>query len=138
MSFSPGNAAIIKLDNSAGSLVDLTAYIASIDAIGQSRRMSDVTTFASTADEMYPTLPNAETYSMSGPWGTAIDSHMRGIVGGTASSTLEFYAAGTAAGKPKQSVEVYVTDFRYAADATGLLTYTASLQTTGALTYGTA
>lgn len=70
----------VKLDNSAGTLTDITAYVNNIGTVGTTFETQDVTAFSDGAKNVVIGQPTA-ALTLSGPFDTVIHSHMTGING---------------------------------------------------------
>jgi hypothetical protein len=62
---------------------------------------------------------------------------MVALLGLATSSTFEYHPAGTTAGLPKVSGECFVASYEVSSAVADLVTFSASLQITGAVTWGT-
>ena len=70
----------VKLDNSGGTLTDLTAYCNSVGTLGLTFDSQDVTAFSDEVKNVVVGQP-AGTITLGGPFDTAIVTHMAAIVG---------------------------------------------------------
>lgn len=132
-----GVSAVVKLDNNAGTLTAITAYINS----AQFKRMCDAletTIFGSSG--------NARTYiaglkncmaDLAGPWDPTIDEILNDAFATATTRTLEVSPQGTGSGAVKYTVEVICTDYPINLEVEALGELSASLQGTGAVTRGT-
>jgi len=70
----------VKVDNSGGTLTDISAYTNNVGTVGATYETQDVTAFSDGSKNVVigkPSLP----LTLSGPWDTVIHSHMTGICG---------------------------------------------------------
>lgn len=126
-----GKELVFKLDNGAGSLVELTAHVKSVD-MPRSIETSDETTAGNTAKVYIPGLTDAQL-SINGPFSPTIDAHMDGIVGKVCS--FEYSPEGTATGSPKYSGECIMTSYSPSAGVSGgAVQFAAQFQATGTIT----
>lgn len=127
---------MFKLDNDAGSLVDLTAYITSV-SMSDSFGVIDVTTMGKNWREKIRGIADA-SLSVEGVYdplpGTLIPK--AGTI--TSTTSFELYPQGTAAGKPKITGECYVESYDMPSGIDDAVMWSASLQTSGTITFGTA
>lgn len=137
MAFVAAKNSAFKLDNAAGSLVDISAYIDSIGGIANTTDMLDTTTFGAASKTFVGGLRNGDTISLSGKWDTPINTQISALLGATTSSTFEYSPAGTTAGLVKISGECFVASYEVSSSVADLVTFTVSLQVTGAVTFGT-
>jgi hypothetical protein len=118
-------------------LTDISAYIDSVGGIANTTDMAETTTFGATSKTFQGTLRNGDTISISGKWDSALNTQMVALLGLATSSTFEYHPAGTTAGLPKVSGECFVASYEVSSAVADLVTFSASLQITGAVTWGT-
>jgi hypothetical protein len=70
----------VKLDNSGGTLTDISAYVNSIGTVGLSYETQDVTAFSDGSKNIVIGQPSAPL-TIGGPFDTTIHSHLTGING---------------------------------------------------------
>ncbi len=78
----------VKLDNSGGTLTDITAYVNSVGSIGVTYDTQDVTAFSDGSKNIVigqPALP----LTIGGPFDTVIHSQMTGINGAATPLSLD-------------------------------------------------
>jgi len=137
MAFVAAKNTAFKLDNAAGTLTDISAYIDSVGGIANTTDMAETTTFGATSKTFQGTLRNGDTISLSGKWDSTLNTQMVALLGLATSSTFEYHPAGTTAGLPKVSGECFVASYEVSSAVADLVTFSASLQITGAVTWGT-
>ncbi len=137
MAFVAAKNTAFKLDNAAGTLTDISAYIDSVGGIANTTDMAETTTFGATSKTFQGTLRNGDTISISGKWDSALNTQLVALLGLATSSTFEYHPAGTTAGLPKVSGECFVASYEVSSAVADLVTFSASLQITGAVTWGT-
>lgn len=137
MPFVAARTSAFKLDNAAGSLTDISAYVDSIGGISNTTEMLETTTFGSTSKTFIGGLRNGDTITVSGKWDSTLNTQMTALLGLSTSSTFEYSPAGTAASTPKVSGECFVVSYEVSSSVSDLVTWTASLQISGAVTWGT-
>lgn len=137
MPFVAARASAFKLDNAAGSLTDISTYVDSVGGIANTTDMLETTTFGATSKTFIGGLRNGDTITVSGKWDTTLNTQLTGLLGLSTSSTFEYSPAGTAASTPKVSGECFVTSYEVSSSVADLVTWTASLQISGAVTWGT-
>lgn len=137
MPFVAARTSAFKLDNAAGSLTDISAYVDSVGGIANTTDMLETTTFGSTSKTFIGGLRNGDTITVSGKWDSTLNTQMTALLGLSTSSTFEYSPAGTAASTPKVSGECFVTSYEVSSSVADLVTWTASLQISGAVTWGT-
>jgi hypothetical protein len=137
MAFVAAKNTAFKLDNAAGTLTDISTYIDSVGGIANTTDMAETTTFGATSKTFQGTLRNGDTISISGKWDSALNTQLVALLGLATSSTFEYHPAGTTAGLPKVSGECFVASYEVSSAVADLVTFSASLQITGAVTWGT-
>ena len=143
MAFTPGYKAFWQMDNAALSLQNLSTY-ADDFSLPISTEMLEVTTFsaAGTSSKRFiPGLTGGDTISVSGPTDTTLYSHITACIGSQSavgsSFSVVYGPAGSVAGAPKQTCEVFVASFELSTGVAGRGEYSASLQVDGAVTNST-
>lgn len=137
MAFVAAKNSAFKLDNAAGSLVDISTYIDSIGGIANTTDMLDTTTFGAASKTFAGGLRNGDTISLSGKWDSTLNTQLSALLGLATSSTFEYSPAGTTGGLVKISGECFVASYEVASSVADLVTFSVSLQITGAVTFGT-
>ena len=135
MSFIAGKSGVFKLDNSGGTLVDLSSYINSVD-FPQDAQLLETTTLGATAKTYILGFKNA-TIAIKGHWdggGSAIDAHLAAVLGQAATVTFEYGPEGSASGKVKYTGEAIVTKYSNSTPVDGVVDWSADLQVSGAVT----
>jgi hypothetical protein len=134
VSQSHGSAAVVKLDDSAGSITDISAYIDS----GEMQRMRDkaeTTTLGLAAKTFIQGLLDA-TFSVKGKFEVAIDAILYDALVCAAGTykTLEYFPQGNSTGKVKYSFECFCTSYPVPFDVNSELSMSATFQCTGNVT----
>ena len=137
MAFVAARSSSFKLDNAAGSLTDISAYVDSVSGIANTTDMAETTTFGSTSKTFQGTLRNGDTISVSGKWDATLNTQITALLGLSTSSTFDYSPAGTAASTPKVTGECFVSSYEVSSSVADLVTFSLSLQITGAVTWGT-
>lgn len=132
-----GKNSVFKLDNSSGTLTDLSSYITDISGINNTTAMIDSTTLGDSSLENFPGLRNGDAITISGNWETALNSHFTAILSNGSTRTWEYSPAGTTAGTPKVSGECYVESYVVTSAVADIVKFTATLRQTGDVTWGT-
>lgn len=140
MAFAHGKGAAFQLDNSAGSLVDLSTYLDEV-SFPRTIETGETTTFQSTSKTYVVGLRDA-TVSLSGKYDPTADAHFSGVdsalaAGSIDSVSFEYGPAGSASGAVKYSGEALLTSYEVSAPVADVITFSAELQVTGDVTRGT-
>jgi hypothetical protein len=137
MPFVAARSSSFKLDNAAGTLTDISAYVDSVSGIANTTDMAETTTFGSTSKTFQGTLRNGDTISVSGKWDSTLNTQITALLGLSTSSTFDYSPAGTTASLPKVTGECFVSSYEVSSSVADLVTFSLSLQITGAVTWGT-
>ena len=140
MAFVHGKNAYIRLDNSSGTLTDLSSITNEV-SYSQSIDTADTSTYGTNA-KTYITGQNDATVSLTGLFdatsATVIEGTINALIAGTiASATLEFGPEGSASGDKKYTMEVIVTSYEIGAPVSDVVSLSVEFQRTGATTVGT-
>lgn len=142
MAFSHGKGAAFRLDNSAGSLTDISTYL---DEVGfpQSVETGETTTFQSAGGaKTYVVGLRDATVSLSGKFDPTVDALIAADIanlsaGSISSVSFEYGPAGSAASAVKYTGEALITSYEVSAPVGDVVTFSCELQVTGAVTRGT-
>lgn len=135
MAFVHGKSAAFKLDDSGGTLRDLSAYLMEV-SFPETIETADVTAFGSASKSYIVGLKDA-TISLTGKWDSVFDGYIAGVLGQTASLSFEYGPAGTTGGNVKYSGECYVTSYNIGSPVGDAVSASVELQVTGNVTRGT-
>lgn len=130
MAFVHGKTAFFQIDNSGGSLQDISAYCDNVD-FPLTADTAEVTTFGDSSKEYIAGLKDA-TISISGSWDATADAILAGIVG--VAGTFEYGPAGNTGGNVKFTGEAICTSYNVSAPVGDKVSFSAEFQCTGAVT----
>ncbi len=141
MATTHGQIGTFSLEDSAASTLRLIGVNVTSTTLNRSNDTHDTTTYGQTAHTFVAGLTNA-TIALSGYWdatatvgsATVLDS-LIGLLSVTVG--WEHGPAGSATGKVKYSGEAVLQDLAYTTPVADLVSFTATLQVTGAITKGT-
>lgn len=137
MAFQAAKDSALKLDDSGGTLRDISAYVTNVD-FPQEAAPLESTVFGKAARTRIAGLKDASV-SIQGNWDSTVttgpDAILSGIVGKIGS--FEFGPEGSTTGKVKYSGEALCTSYRVSAPVDGIVSFTAELLLDGAVTRGT-
>ena len=137
MAFVHGKSAVFKVDDSGGTLRDLSTYL---DDIGFPRDIetAETTTFgvAGSAKTYIVGLSDA-TISISGKFDETADGYLAGVVGFATPLDFEYGPAGSTGGLVKYSGTCIMTSYEVSASVGDVVTASADFQVTGQITRGT-
>lgn len=141
MAFVHGKSSLFKVDNSGGSLVDLSAFCEDV-SLSRDIETAEVTTFGDSAKEYITGLTDA-TISISGKFdangASSVDSVLSGILGQAATVTYNYRpnSAAISATNPEYQGEAILTSYEVAGSVGDAVTFSAELQCSGAITRAT-
>lgn len=132
MAFVHGKSAVFKLDDSGGTLRDLSSYLEDI-SFPRSIDTAETSTFGSSAKSYIVGLTDA-TISLSGKFDATADGYLAGVVGQAATLSFEYGPAGSTGGNVKYTGECILTSYEVGATVGDAVTASVELQVTGAIT----
>lgn len=136
MPFTHGKDAIVKLDNAAGTLTDISTYVDSI-TFNPVADIAETSTFGTTSKQYVLGLRDC-TFTLDGPYDPVIVAIINSALGSATSKSLEFFPQGVTGGLDKWTAECFATSISFSNDMGGAARYSASFQVTGAVTLGVA
>ena len=135
MAFTHGKDSVFKLDNSGGSLTDISTYVNNVD-FPETADVSDTTTLGADNKTYIAGLKDA-TISLSGLWDSTADAIFGAVVGQSATLSFEYSPEGTTGGNVKYTGEAILTSYAISSPVGDAVGYSADLQVSGAITRGT-
>lgn len=135
MPFVHGKSTDFRIDNSGGTLTDISAYCDSVD-FPQTIETAETTTFGDSNKDYIVGLKDA-TISFSGKWDATLDGILAPIAGQTASVSFQYGPAGSTATNVKYTGECFLTSYQITGAVGDVVTFSAEAQVTGAVTRGT-
>ena len=129
-----GKSVDFALDDTSGSSRNISDTLNSVD-FPEVTETADTTAFGSSSRSFIVGLESA-TISISGLWDSTVDGYMKG---GTepASRSFIYGPAGSTGGNVKYTGEAIMTNYSISSPVGDVVTYSADLQVTGAVTRGT-
>ena len=134
MAFAHGKAAVFKLDDSGGSLRDLSSYLNDV-SMPRGIETAETTTFGvSGSAKTYITGLTDATISISGLFDATADGYLAGVVGQAATLSFEYGPAGDTGGFVKYTGECILTSYDVSTSVGDSVQASADLQVTAAIT----
>lgn len=128
----------VQVDNSGGTLVNLTAYVKTIGGFAPESETADTTTFGDSWREHQAHLKSGGELTLEGDYDDTATSGPDAILNAIGDTrTVQIGWGGSGTGKPKTSFEAIVKKYERGANIGGLQTFTCTLLVTGAVTEGT-
>ena len=135
MAFTHGKDSVFKLDNSSGSLTDISSYVNSVD-FPETADVAETTVLGDDNKTYIVGLKDA-TLSLAGLWDSTIDGILGAVIGQAATLSFEYSPEGTASGKVKYSGECILTSYAQSSPVGDVVGYSADFQVSAAVTRGT-
>ena len=135
MAFVHGSDSVFKLDNSGGSLTDISSYVNNVD-FPQTADVAETTTLGASNKSYIVGLKDA-TISLSGLWDATADAIFGAVVGQSATLSFEYSPEGTGSGAVKYTGEAIMNNYAKSSPVGDVVGYSADLQVTGAVTRAT-
>jgi hypothetical protein len=133
--FRHGKSTVFKVDNSGGSLTDISNTLTDV-SFPQSVDTAETSTFGSSAKSYVVGLTDS-TLSISGNFDATVDAHLAAVLGQAASLSFEYGPEGSTAGYVKYTGEALMTSYEKSGAIGDVVSYSAEFQVTGAITRGT-
>jgi len=133
--FRHGKSAVFKVDNSGGTLTDISNTLNSV-SFPRDAEVLETTSFGSSDRSYIVGFKNA-TISVEGSFDATVDAHLAGILGQDASVSFEYGPEGSTSTYTKYTGECILTAYETAAGVGDIVTFSAEFQITGAVTRGT-
>jgi hypothetical protein len=133
--FTHGKATVFKVDNSGGSLTDISDVLTDV-SFPQTIETAETTSFGSSAKSYIVGLSDA-TISISGNFDATVDAHLSGVLGQAASLSFEYGPEGSTSPDAKYTGECLMTSYEKSGAVGDVVTFSAEFQVTGVVTRGT-
>ena len=135
MAFVHGSDSVFKLDNSGGSLTDISTYVNNVD-FPETADVAETSTLGASNKTYIVGLKDA-TISLGGLFDATVDAILGAVVGQRATLSFEYSPEGTASGKVKYTGECILTSYTLSSPVGDVVGFSADLQVSGAVTRGT-
>jgi hypothetical protein len=137
MAFTHGKDAVFWLDNSAGTLTNISAYVTGVSGLPGSGEVGETTVFGKAAKTFIAGLKDA-SFSVEGHFDSAANASdvvIQAAIGNQRS--FEFGPEGGTTGKIKYSGEAFCTSYDIGAAVDGVVPFSAEFQVSDTVTRGT-
>lgn len=135
MAFTHGKDSVFKLDNSGGSLTDISAYVNNVD-FPETVDVAETTVLGKDNKTYIVGLKDA-TISLSGLWDSTADAIFGAVLGQSATLSFEYSPEGTGSGAVKYTGETILTNYAISSPVGDVVAYSADLQVSDSITRGT-
>lgn len=133
-SFRHGKSAVFKVDDSGGSLRDLSDACNSV-SFPRDAEVLETTSFGS-SDRTYIVGFKNGTISIEGSFDATYDGYLAGILGQEATVSFEYGPEGSTSGYTKYTGECILTSYETSAGVGDVVAFSAEFQISGAVTRG--
>lgn len=134
MAFGHGKSAVFKLDDSGGTLRDLSSYLNDV-SLSRSIESAETTTFGVTGSaKTYIVGLSDGTFSISGLFDATADGYLAGVLGQAATLSFEYGPLGSTASMIKYTGECIMTSYDVSASVGDAVQASADFQVTAAIT----
>lgn len=134
MAFKHGSKAVVKIDNSSGTPVDLSTYINKF-SMPREVDTAEVSTFGKTSKVKIAGLKDGKA-TAEGPWDATLEAHMQGILG-FETATIDYNPEGTTTGTRNIKCESILVSYEPSSDIGDAASWKAEFELTGDATIGT-
>ena len=135
MAFVHGKDSVFKLDNSGGSLTDISSYVNNVD-FPETADVAETSVLGASNKTYIVGLKDA-TIGLTGFFDATADAIFGAVIGQSATLSFEYSPEGTASGKIKYTGECILTNYALSSPVGDVVAYSADLQVSGAVTRGT-
>ncbi len=132
MAFSHGKDTVFKIDNSGGSLQDISTYLLSV-GFPQEIDMAETSTFGTGAKTYVAGMTDA-TISIEGRYDPTVDNILNALKGLAATQTFEYGPQGGTGGAVKYTGECRMTSYEVSGDVGDMTGFSAEFQVSGSIT----
>ncbi len=132
--FRHGKSAVFKIDDSGGTLRDISDACNSI-SFPREAEVLETTSFGS-SDRTYIVGFKNATVSVEGSFDATYDGYLAGILGQSATVSFEYGPEGSTATFTKYTGECIMTSYETSAGVGDVVNFSASFQISGAVTRG--
>jgi len=116
---------------------DISAYVDTVGGVDNATDMLETTTFGASSKTYIGGLRNGSKITISGKYDSSLHTVVSALLGSASSSAWVYGPAGTTTGNVKFSGSAFVESYEINAQVANVLTFSVSLQVTGAVTVGT-
>jgi len=132
--FRHGKAAVFKIDDSGGTLRDISNTLNSV-SFPREAEVLETTSFGS-SDRSYVVGFKNQTISIEGSFDATVDGYLAGVLGAADSLSFEYGPEGSTSTYTKYSGECFLTSYETSAGVGDIVSFSAEFQITGAVTRG--
>jgi len=135
MAFVHGKDSVFKVDNSGGTLTDISSYVNSVD-FPETADVAETTTLGDGSKTYIVGLKDS-TLSVAGLWDSTLDGILGAVIGQSATLSFEYSPEGTGSGAIKYTGECILTSYAQNSPVGDVVSYSADFQVSGDVTRAT-
>lgn len=135
MSGQAANSTNFEVDNSSGTLTDISAYCTEV-SFPQEKGLEDSATFGDSFRESTITLKGG-SFSVSGLWDATLDAVLGADPAAGATRSFQYGPVGDTSGNVKYTGECHLENYEVSGSVDGLVSFTATFRASGTITRGT-
>jgi len=135
MAFVHGKDSVFKIDNSGGTLTDISSYVNSVD-FPETVDVAETSTLGDSSKSYIVGMKDS-TLSIAGLWDSTLDGILGAVVGQSATLSFEYSPAGTGSGEIKYTGECILTGYSQNSPVGDVVSFSADFQVSGDVTRGT-
>jgi len=135
MAFVHGKDSVFKIDNSGGTLTDISSYVNSVD-FPETADVAETTTLGDGSKTYIVGLKDS-TLSVAGLWDSTLDGILGAVIGQSATLSFEYSPEGTGSGAIKYTGECILTSYAQNSPVGDVVSYSADFQVSGDVTRAT-
>lgn len=135
MAFVHGKDSVFKIDNSGGTLTDISSYVNSVD-FPETADVAETTTLGDGSKTYIVGLKDS-SLSIAGLWDSTLDGILGAVIGQSATLSFEYSPEGTGSGAIKYTGECILTSYAQNSPVGDVVSYSADFQVSGDVTRAT-
>jgi hypothetical protein len=136
MAFTHGKDSVFSLDDTGGSLQDISAYVNSVDGLPGDIDMAETTTLGNESKTYIAGLDDAQV-TVAGIWDSTLDGYVGSLAQRKTARTFEWGPEGSTASNVKVSGEGFIQSYTASSPVGDIVTFSMTIQVTGGVTIGT-
>lgn len=135
-----GKDAVFKIDDSGGSLRDISGHVNNVSGLPSARALADVTAYGDAGERFIPGLQGAQ-FTVTGNFDSAATTGSATVLNGlrttTTTSTFEYGPEGGTTGKIKYTAECWLENLSVDSSVTDKVPFSAQFRMDNGLTVST-
>lgn len=137
MAFVHGKNAVFSVDDSGGTLRNISSQVNNVSGLPGARALSEVTAFGDGGTKSIPGLQDV-SFTVAGMYDstalTGTYTVLNGLRTAAATSTFEYGPEGSTTGKPKMTGECWLSELNFDASVGDMVPFSATFKVDGLVT----